>query len=315
MKIKSISYERKNTVVHNFHCEPNENYFANGVLVHNCYKSNTTKGTYMTLETFKKLFNKLPKSLTQIAFGADARLVSNPDLIDIMNYTRQHGVIPNITAANIDDKTAGKLADICGAVAISVYDDKNIAYDSVERLVNNGLKQVNLHFMLSDETLERAYEVINDIKTDSRLTGLNAIVFLSLKQKGRGEKFTPVEQSDFTILVQHAFYRNVNIGFDSCGSLKFFKALTESQYEEYKNLVMPCESTLESSYINVNAEFFPCSFTEGNEEWKTGIDILNCNDFIEDVWNHPRINSFREKLLSTKCNNKFECRECPYFTV
>ena len=35
MKIKSITYEKGNTKVYNFHCAPDENYYANGILVHN----------------------------------------------------------------------------------------------------------------------------------------------------------------------------------------------------------------------------------------------------------------------------------------
>ena len=34
-----------------------------------CYKGNTFKGSYMGFENFKKIFDKLPRTLTQIAFG------------------------------------------------------------------------------------------------------------------------------------------------------------------------------------------------------------------------------------------------------
>jgi len=34
-----------------------------------CYKSNTPKGSYMSLDTFKRLFAKFPPTLTQIAAG------------------------------------------------------------------------------------------------------------------------------------------------------------------------------------------------------------------------------------------------------
>ena len=34
-----------------------------------CYKSNTPKGEYMTFETFKSILDKMPKTLTQVAFG------------------------------------------------------------------------------------------------------------------------------------------------------------------------------------------------------------------------------------------------------
>ena len=315
MKIKHISYEKSNQLVYNFHCSPNENYFANGMLVHNCYKSNTTKGSYMTFETFKKVFDKLPKTLTQIAFGADATLESNPDIWKIIEYSRNNDVIPNITVADINDMTAKRLAYYCGAVAVSRYENKDICYNSVKKLTDAGMTQVNIHYMIAEETYEQALETLNDIKEDPRLSKLNAIVFLSLKQKGRGKSFTPLSQEKFTELTQYALGNNIPIGFDSCSSLKFFKSLNSEQFKEYKKMIMPCESTLESSYINVDGEFFPCSFTEGTEDWTTGTDVVNCEDFIKDVWNNPRVNAFRDMLIDTKSNNKFNCRECPLFNI
>jgi radical SAM protein with 4Fe4S-binding SPASM domain len=83
----------------------------------------------------------------------------------------------------------------------------------------------------------------------------------------------------------------------------------------YKGMIMPCESTLESSYINVDAEFFPCSFTEGTEGWETGISVIEHKNFIENVWNSPRVYQFRNKLLATKSCNKFGCRECPIYKI
>jgi hypothetical protein len=51
---------------------------------------------------FKKVFDKLPKNLTQIAFGADASATANPDLFRMMEYCRENGVVPNITVADIN---------------------------------------------------------------------------------------------------------------------------------------------------------------------------------------------------------------------
>ena len=40
MKIKSIKKIPYSGKVYNFHCTPDEVYFSEGVLVHNCYKKN-----------------------------------------------------------------------------------------------------------------------------------------------------------------------------------------------------------------------------------------------------------------------------------
>lgn len=293
-----------------------------------CYKSNLpTNDSNMSFETFKKIFDILPKSLTQIAFGADATLTSNPDLWKMMEYCRENGVVPNITAAQIDDETADKLVQYCGAVAISKYHDKDICYDSIKRLTDRGLHQVNMHFMISEETYDRALETLEDIKTDERLSKLNAIVFLSLKQKGRGVGYHPLSQEKFDNLLKIAVSNKIGVGFDSCSSYKAMLAFnnpeileilgTESA-EGIKSCIIPCESTLESNYINVKGFWYPCSFCEGENDWKEGINVLECtstSDFLNKVWINKKTEEFRKSLLNTACNNSEHCRTCPYYNV
>lgn len=285
-----------------------------------CYKSNNPNGQNMSFETFKNVFDKISASkiLTQIAFGADAGATANPDLFKMMEYARNNGVIPNITVADITEETAQKLANVCGAVAVSVYKHagKDVAYDSIKRLSDAGMKQINIHFMISESTLEDAFEIMNDTKTDERLSNLNAIVFLSLKQKGRGTKFNTVSQDNYKKVVDYAFENNIAIGFDSCSAPTFINAVKErNNFEQLFEMAEPCESTLFSSYINEKGEFFPCSFTENWKEggWAEGIDVTKVDNFIEDVWNHPKTKFFRGSLLNNKDLNK--CRNCPAFQV
>ena len=80
----------------------------------------------------------------------------------------------------------------------------------------------------------------------------------------------------------------------------------------FEMLAEPCESTLFSQYINVEGKAFPCSFTEGERGYE-GIDVVNCNDFMTDVWYSPAAKEFREKLLNNKdCRG---CRKCPQFDL
>lgn len=291
-----------------------------------CYKSNTPNNTkYMSFETFKKLFSVLPKTLTQIAFGADATLQLNPDIWKIMAYSRENGVIPNVTLANvINDEIADNLAKYCGAVAISRYHIPDICYNSVKKLTDRGMKQVNIHYMISKETLKGAYDTIDSASSDERLKGLNAIVFLSLKTKGRGEHgYTPLTQEEFTALVKYAREKKVGVGFDSCSSLKAFNAYKGTDSEKtVARLIEPCESSLLSLYINVEGKYFPCSFTEGYKgkevDWTEGLDALECKDtedFLNKIWNNKKTQEFRNLLIESKKNNEFGCRTCPLYLI
>ena len=293
----------------------------NGKLCKFCYKGNTPNGTYMSLDTFKKVFDKLPKTLTQIAFGVDSQCSTNPDVWDIMKYCRDNDVIPNVTVANIDYATATTLGYYCGAVAVSRYDDKNVCYDSVKLLTDvakdgaSTLKQVNIHQMVSEETFAMCMETLQDRLTDPRLKELNAIVLLSLKQKGRGINHTPLAFDKFKQLVDFALANKIGIGFDSCTAPKFLETVKDDkQYDTFKVLSEPCESGLFSVYINVNGDFFPCSFSEDEGEWKNGISVANCNDFLKDIWYHDRVKKWRSNLMAN-IHNSHRCRECPLFKV
>ena len=93
-----------------------------------CYKCNGEDGDpthNMTFEEFKTIFDKLPPTLTQIAFGI-MNITTNPDFFRMMEYAREHGVIPNYTCHGLDTtpKIAKKTVALCGAVAVSLVKKK-----------------------------------------------------------------------------------------------------------------------------------------------------------------------------------------------
>jgi len=285
----------------------------NGVPCEHCYKSNTGIGKNMDLETFKTIFNKLPKSVLQIAFGIGS-LTSNPDLLEIFWHCRDNGVVPNVTINGwgLTDAWAFKLAEVCGAVAVSRYDDKNVCYNAVEKLTKAGLKQVNIHQLVAEETYENCVETTHDIETDSRLKDLNAVVFLSLKKKGRGEEYTKMSQEKFDSIVNYCLDNWIKFGFDSCSSGKFLDFLDRHpKYnlikEQIKQNIEPCESTLFSAYINVDGYIFPCSFCEDIVSGEYLLDP-NKKDFLQDIWYGEVFKWFRGMLI-------YNCRKCPMYEV
>lgn len=276
-----------------------------------CYKNNTGKGENMSLETFKKLFAHFPKSLTQIALGI-GDLDSNPDMFPIFEYTKENGVIPNVTinCEGLTDEIAEKLVKVCGAIACSLY-DKEKTYNAIQKLTSLGMKQVNIHFMLSEETFENAKQLLIDRQKDSRLKNLNAIVFLGIKNKGRAicNEYTKLSQEKFKKLIDYSITNNIGIGFDSCSAHKFLESIKENPiYKQLETLAEPCESGLFSAYFNVKGEFYPCSFMEGVSDWQEGIILKEDSNFSKDLWNHPRVVEWRNKLLK-------KCRQCPEYQI
>ena len=284
-----------------------------------CYKCNTPKGVNLSFEDFKAGFHNLPRSLTQIAFGIGS-IDGNPDLWKIMEYCRNNDyneVVPNITinGSRMTAESYDKLAVLCGAVAVSHYDD-DTCFNAVQELTDRGMSQVNIHQLLATETYEECLSLAEKIKTDPRLQKLNAVVFLALKPRGRGACMHPLKDTKkYKKLIDRLEELGVSYGMDSCSGPTMLKAVERSdRYKQYEACVEPCESTLFSGYANTEAEVFPCSFCEDG----AGISLLEKSNFLREVWFDKKLVDFREKLLKTakaECALVLGCRECPVYDL
>ena len=283
-----------------------------GIPCSHCYKSNTPNGKNMSIETFKLILDKMPKNLIQIAFGI-GNIDANPDLLKMLEYCRSKDIVPNITI-NGSRMTPGwydRLSELCGSVAVSRYQTFWICYNAVKELTSRGMKQINIHMMTSKETLLDCYQLIDAKLTDRRLKDLNAIVFLLMKPKGMLNKYTQLTNlEDYGKLIRYALDKDVAIGFDSCSTPYVIKCLETHPY--FKVIEMscePCESSKFSSYINVDGEYWHCSFIENHPDWKA-VNVLDCKDFLSDVWFNPEVRRFREKIIA---GGKWH--ECPVYNL
>ncbi len=316
MRITRITRESYSGKVHNLETKPDHNYFANNILTHNCYKSNLPTGKNMTLDEFKELMEVIYSPfLTQVAFGVGS-LDASEFIFPIMEYTRSLGIIPNITinGSRMTDELFEKLAMVAGAVAVSNY-SKDLCYNTVQRLnqekkkAGATLKSVNIHQLLSQTTLSSCWEVLHDMQTDPRLSELGAVVFLTLKKKGKRNNLIPLTDiNEYKKLITYALDNKLSIGFDSCNCGHFEKAISGRKEEnQLKQISEKCESTLFSLYTSVDRNIYPCSFTEDTTGWEEGIPAMEHNSII-DIWKHQKLNGFRDRLLSN-------CRNCPIYDL
>lgn len=291
---------------------------GNGTPCSWCYKSNTGVGKNMSYSTFENIFNRLPSTLTQIAFGI-GDIDANPDLFDMFELCRRQAVVPNVTinGYRMNEDLYNRLAVTCGAISVSLY-DKDVCYTAVDELYRRGCDQVNIHALLSEETYNDCISLLDDCKSDERLTGLNAVVFMMLKPKGSRNTFTTLsDPNKFKTLIDKANDLGIQIGSDSCAApsmIRYYRDNFEEQ--EVRNIISsiePCESGLFSLYINVEGKAYPCSFTEDGN----GLDVTN-SDF-SDIWNSETLTVWRELLGNTtdKCSCIYSdrCRVCPAFKV
>lgn len=275
-----------------------------------CYKKNAPgqEEHNMTFDEFVNIFGKMPKTLTQVAFGI-CDIDTNPDFFRMMEYAKANGVIPNYTCNGhkITSEIAKKTAELCGAVAVSLV-TKEKSYDAIKMFTDAGLSQTNIHYMLSLESYDKAFEVVDDIASDPRLAKLNAIVFLQYKNKNREANYHSVlDVEKYKKLMEHCESKKVNYGFDSCSAPMFLESIKGRANEAQMEMMCePCEACLMSSYINCKGIFFACSFAENESDWKEGLDVLHCDDFLKDIWYNERLVEWRSKLIANK-------RECPIY--
>jgi hypothetical protein len=267
-----------------------------------CYKSNTSAPPEnMSLDTFKIILSKLGRQLTQVAFGITG-CRANPYFLEMMKHCRVEGVIPNFTLSgmDLDEEFLNQLPGLVGAVAVSYHGDAELCFKTVERLCSVGIKQVNIHAVTTD--YDAIYKLVRGVEQQVLYNpnfNLNAIVFLSLKPKGRASKMTNMPEGDLARIVRLCTDLGIRVGFDSCSAHKAMRMFEP----KFHDMIEPCESFgLFSCYINCEAKFFPCSFAEGIGDWKEGIDLLSVNNFMEEVWNGKLLSEYRKR--SIECGRK-----------
>jgi radical SAM protein with 4Fe4S-binding SPASM domain len=278
-----------------------------------CYKQNgahhrTAKN--MTLKEYKAIIDKMPENLTQVAIGI-CDVDTNPDFIQMLEFTRKKGIIPNFTCNgnNIDDKYIRAAAKYCGAVAVSYMNHKS--FDTIQRFIDAGVT-TNIHYMLAEETYYEVRPFIEELK-ERCPDFAGAVVFLAYKPKNPLAPYTTITDVDmYDTLIKYLTDEKVPYGFDSCSAPMFLKAMKDDKdYFAISMFVDSCESGLFSAYVNWQGDFYPCSFMEGEGDWETGISVLHCNNFIKDVWRNDKTLKWRKKL--TECVG--DCRKCPHYKL
>lgn len=256
--------------------------------------------------------------LTQWAAGI-GDIWSNPDLIRMFKYSRDNHVIPNLTTNGfgITQEWVDTIKKYCGGVAVSRYANKDVCYDAVKLFTDSGIAQTNIHQVISVEKYDDCVELVHDAATDPRLAGLKAIVFLTLKPKGKRNKDTTLKDvTKYRELIELAFSKGINVGFDSCSAPIFLAAMKDHpQFEYFEQMTESCESNRFSGYANVKGEYWHCSFTEGMPGFSP-VNLLEAADFVKDVWLSEPVKHFRNKLL---CQDNHhigkECYLCPVYSL
>lgn len=298
-----------------------------------CYKNNSdASATNMSFETFKKIIDSYPKCLNQIAFGITG-VQTNPYFPKMLRYCREIGIIPNYTmsGADLNDDIIEVTKECCGAVAISCYEgNKELCYDTIAKLTEKAPNvHINMHIVLSKGTLNHVMDILNDIKRTKKILNINKkdktirsfwiceneklknlrnIVFLRIKPVGRASNLdTTIPLTIFEQVMEYCNDNHISYGFDSCTAPDVEKILRKSGQEELCKCCESCESARFSNYVNVNGEYWFCSFSERDSR----ISPIKVTDYdlVTDWWNSKELNDFRKRM------NLGNEMSCPMFNL
>lgn len=242
----------------------------------------------MSVEDFKKLALECNGLTNQFALGGRGDPNEHEHFEEILRICRENDIVPNYTTSGfqLTDKQIALSKKYCGAVAISWY-RSDYTITSVERLVAAGVK-TNIHYVLNADTIDEAIEML---EKDNFPKGINAVVFLTHKPVGLGQKEKCLQPDDPRIYKIYSLIKNkknnFKIGVDGC----FVIGMITSGMEFNMQYLDTCEAARFTCYIDSELKMKPCSF---DIEDKFVVDIKNSS--IMDGWNSPEFKAARERL-------------------
>jgi radical SAM protein with 4Fe4S-binding SPASM domain len=270
-----------------------------------CYQGKRSQGENMSLEDYKLIMEQAKDFVFQVALGGAGSPDEHPQFREILQATREVGIVPNYTTSGIGvtKEIAQITKEFCGACAVSMY-DQPYTYKAIELFLGAGCK-TNIHYVLSNSSIDNA---IRRLEADDFPKGINAVIFLTHKPVGCGEIGDVLKVDDRL----HRFMELVNkahpykIGFDSCmvpGIINY------GGTNILRQSIDTCEGARYSCYITSDMIMVPCSFDQAKIY---GVSLRDHT--IKEAWNSEPFTQFREHFQHScpGCKDQADCMGgCP----
>lgn len=291
------------------HCTSGQNGICKRAGI-DCYQMGPLRNDlHMSFKDYSKIIKQSFHKVFQIALGGAGDPNKHPDFIKILEYTREHEIIPNLTTSgfSLKDSEVSVISECCGAVAVSFYsrlvngiESNPETFHAIDKLLHNGCI-TNIHYVLSNDTIDEAiYRLENNLFPNN----INAIIFLLYKPVGLGVRGKLLSMNNpsfpyfFKIIEAKKF--PFEIGFDTC----FFPILRNFLKGISSFSIGTCDSARFSMYIDSNLDAYPCSFDCSTKYYRDEIRTKT----IQQVWNGKTFENFKKSF-------KVSCKECTYFNI
>lgn len=272
-----------------------------------CYQSGATiNKPNMSLNDFKSIVDRCKGKVMQFALGGRGDPDMHENFEEILDYSRQANIIPNITTSgySLTKEKAKIISKYCGAAAVSFYRNE-YTYKAIELLLEQGVT-TNIHFVLEKNSIDEATQIVSKMSFPK---GISRIVFLLYKPVGQGKKENLLKIDDKRINEFFSLFNNKEIskfiGYDSCSVpavVNLCKNIDPQSYDA-------CEGARFSAYISSDMYLTPCSF---DQDLKFASSLKNKT--IKEIWDGEKFNEFRNILKNScpKCQKQINCMGgCP----
>jgi len=240
-----------------------------------CYQGSTTKGIHAKTENIFKIINELSKlKVLEIAFGG-GEPTSHPDFIEILNYTKERGIVPNFTTNSVDNITQ-EMVDFCGSIAVSVTNLRDV----VKTLGNTYNDNDSSNSKICLNVVEGIFPEYNISALLSIVLEFNTrIVFLGSKipKRNYAQKLNNFKKSTIEKILRETIYENISV------DTLFVKHHANIIKNNIPTIFLPEEEGLSSMYIDsVKMSIQRNSYDKNNFEYfLEGIKINDAFKLIQ----------------------------------
>lgn len=273
-----------------------------------CYqKACDRTGENMSLKDYISIMEQCDGKVFQVALGGAGDPDTHENFKEILEITREHGIVPNFTTSGIafTKEKAELCKKMCGAVAVSMH-DANYTYETIDMLLEAGVK-TNIHYVLSAKSIDDA---IYRLQNDGFPKGINAVVFLLYKPIGLGkmENILTVDNpkvKEFFAVIDNCKF-DFKIGFDSCSCAGIVNNTKNIDLQS----IDFCEGARHSMYIDAKMNAMPCSFGNQDSNWYVSLK----DHTIQEAWDGDVFERFRVSLRNScpGCSKRSGCAGgCP----
>lgn len=205
MRIKSIKRKTYKGKVYNIGTPPIHNYYANGLLVHNCYQGSTKAGKHASIEDIEATFKQLAEmDVFEVAIGG-GEPTEHPQFKEILELAVKYNLTPNFTTFSVawlkDDNLLDVIRTYVGGIGVSVHTESDLSkVEKISKVIANTFHNsvtIIAQHVVGTTTIDETCRILNNVRTNN-----GHLLLLGYKDVGFGVDYEKYDDNDFAIALK-----------------------------------------------------------------------------------------------------------------